>query len=130
VSAARGLAHARERPAGRHPELADRQLRLVRGEGRSNAVLAVAGRLVFRSPRRREGVARLEALAHVLRAVRRRAELAARAGVTVDTISRLETGRGTRPYPSTRRRIAEALGAAVADVDELRGNGAEPLATA
>jgi transcriptional regulator with XRE-family HTH domain len=57
-------------------------------------------------------------------------DLAARAGVTVDTISRLETGRGTRPYPSTRKRIAEALGVAIADVDELRGNGAEPHATA
>ena len=55
-------------------------------------------------------------------------DLAARAGVTVDTISRLETGRGTRPYPSTRKKIADALGAAIADVDELRGDGDRPPA--
>jgi transcriptional regulator with XRE-family HTH domain len=44
-------------------------------------------------------------------------ELAEQADVTVDTISRLETGKGKRPYPSTRRRIAAVLGVPIAEVD-------------
>jgi transcriptional regulator with XRE-family HTH domain len=51
-------------------------------------------------------------------------ELAERAGVSEFTITRLETGRGKRPHPSTRRKLAGALGVAIADVDELRGDGA------
>ena len=52
-------------------------------------------------------------------------ELAERAGVGLTTIVRLEAGRGKRPYPGTRRKIATALGVTIADVDELRqDNGA------
>jgi transcriptional regulator with XRE-family HTH domain len=57
------------------------------------------------------------------------AELAARAGVSEFTVVRLETGKDRRPHPSTRRKLAEALGVAIADVDELRGDGADEHAT-
>jgi transcriptional regulator with XRE-family HTH domain len=55
-------------------------------------------------------------------------ELAEKAGVARYTVARLEAGEGKRPFPSTRRKIAEALGVPIADVDELRGNShqAEP----
>jgi transcriptional regulator with XRE-family HTH domain len=52
------------------------------------------------------------------------AELAARAGVSEYTIVRLERRQRKRPHPSTRRKIAQALGVDIADVDELRGDGA------
>ena len=56
------------------------------------------------------------------------AELATRAGVSEYTIVRLERGQRKRPHPSTRRKLAAALGVEIADVDELRGDGglAEP----
>jgi transcriptional regulator with XRE-family HTH domain len=66
-------------------------------------------------------VARLRALR--LNAGLSQKDLAARAGVSEHTIKRLEGGHRKRPYPSTRRRIAAALGVAIADVDELRGDG-------
>ena len=50
-------------------------------------------------------------------------ELAEKAGVSEVTVVRLERGRGKRPYPGTRRKIAAALGVPIADVDELRENG-------
>ena len=52
------------------------------------------------------------------------AQLAERAGVSEFTVIRLERGQGKRPYPSTRRKLADALGVEIAAVDELRGNGA------
>jgi transcriptional regulator with XRE-family HTH domain len=51
------------------------------------------------------------------------AELAQRAGVSEFTVVRLETGKDKRPHPSTRRKLAAALGVAIAEVDELRGDG-------
>jgi transcriptional regulator with XRE-family HTH domain len=54
------------------------------------------------------------------------AQLAERAGVSEFTVIRLERGQGKRPYPSTRQKLADALGVEIAAVDELRGNGAEP----
>jgi transcriptional regulator with XRE-family HTH domain len=56
------------------------------------------------------------------------AELARAAGLSAASIKRLEAGKGKRPYPSTRRRLAAALGVAIADVDELRGDGDRPPA--
>jgi transcriptional regulator with XRE-family HTH domain len=50
-------------------------------------------------------------------------ELARAAGVSEATIKRLEMGKGKRPHPSTRRKLAAALGVPIADVDELRGDG-------
>lgn len=50
-------------------------------------------------------------------------ELAQVAGVSGGTIKRLEAGKGKQPYPSTRRRIAAALGVPIAEVDELKGDG-------
>ena len=47
-------------------------------------------------------------------------ELARLAGVSVETIVRLEGGRGRRPFPGTRRRIAEALGVPISEIDELK----------
>jgi transcriptional regulator with XRE-family HTH domain len=55
-------------------------------------------------------------------------ELARAAGVSKFTVVRLERGLGKRPHPSTRRRLAAALGVAIADVDELRGDGGGPRA--
>jgi transcriptional regulator with XRE-family HTH domain len=55
-------------------------------------------------------------------------ELAERAGVSEFTITRLETGKGKRPHPSTRRKLAAVLGVPIADVDELRGDGDDPPA--
>jgi transcriptional regulator with XRE-family HTH domain len=55
-------------------------------------------------------------------------ELARAAGVSEATVKRLEAGRGKRPYPSTRRKLAAALGVRIADVDELRGDGGGPPA--
>ena len=52
------------------------------------------------------------------------AQLAERAGVSEFTVIRLERGQGKRPYPSTRQKLADALGVEIAAVDELRGNGA------
>ena len=52
-------------------------------------------------------------------------ELADQAGVDAATIVRLERGRGRRPYPGTRKRIADALGVAVSDVQEF-ANGEDP----
>ena len=49
-------------------------------------------------------------------------ELAERAGVARYTLTRLETGKAKRAHPSTRRKIAAALGVPIADVDELRGS--------
>jgi transcriptional regulator with XRE-family HTH domain len=51
------------------------------------------------------------------------AELAALAGVSEYTVTRLERGQRKRPHPATRRRIAEALGVPIVEIDELRGNG-------
>jgi transcriptional regulator with XRE-family HTH domain len=51
------------------------------------------------------------------------AELAALAGVSEYTVTRLETGQRKRPHPATRRKLAAALGVPIADVDELRANG-------
>ena len=51
------------------------------------------------------------------------AELAALAGVSEYTVTRLERGQRKRPHPATRRKLAAALGVPIADVDELRGNG-------
>jgi transcriptional regulator with XRE-family HTH domain len=56
-------------------------------------------------------------------------ELARAAGVSEATVKRLEAGRGKRPHPSTRRKLAAALGVRIADVDELRGDGAGALGT-
>jgi transcriptional regulator with XRE-family HTH domain len=56
------------------------------------------------------------------------AELAAQAGVSKFTVVRLEAGKGRHPHPSTRRKLAAALGVAIADVDELRGDGDDPPA--
>ena len=50
------------------------------------------------------------------------AELAALAGVSEYTVTRLERGQRKRPHPATRRKLAAALGVPIADVDELRGN--------
>jgi transcriptional regulator with XRE-family HTH domain len=50
-------------------------------------------------------------------------DLARAAGVSAGTIKRLEARKGKQPYPSTRRRIAAALGVLIADVDELKGDG-------
>jgi transcriptional regulator with XRE-family HTH domain len=58
------------------------------------------------------------------------AELATKAGVSEFTVVRLETGKGKRPHPSTRRKLAAALGVTIADIDELRGNGDGPHASA
>jgi|tagenome__1003787_1003787.scaffolds.fasta_scaffold19675137_1 transcriptional regulator with XRE-family HTH domain len=49
-------------------------------------------------------------------------QLAARAGVARYTLTRLETGKAKRVHPSTRLKIAAALGVTIADVDELREN--------
>jgi transcriptional regulator with XRE-family HTH domain len=73
-------------------------------------------------------VAELVALS--LRTLRIRAgltqrELASRAGVTQRTVALLELGRRSRPFPRTRQKIADALGVAIADVQEL-ANGDEP----
>jgi transcriptional regulator with XRE-family HTH domain len=68
------------------------------------------------------GMARLRTLR--LNAGLTQGELAERAGVSVYTIIRLETGKGKRPFPGTRRRIAAALGVGITDVDELRADGA------
>jgi transcriptional regulator with XRE-family HTH domain len=57
------------------------------------------------------------------------AELAQAAGVSAPSIKRLEAGKGKRPYPSTRRKLAAALGVAIAEVDELRGDGPSEHAT-
>jgi transcriptional regulator with XRE-family HTH domain len=56
------------------------------------------------------------------------AELASQAGVSEFTVVRLETGKAKRPHPSTRRKLAAALGVRIADVDELRGDGGGPPA--
>jgi transcriptional regulator with XRE-family HTH domain len=58
------------------------------------------------------------------------AELATKAGVSEFTVVRLETGKGKRPHPSTRRKLADALGVTIADIDELRGNGDSTHASA
>jgi transcriptional regulator with XRE-family HTH domain len=52
-------------------------------------------------------------------------QLAERAGVARYTLTRLETGKAKRVHPSTRLKIAAALGVTIADVDELRENGGE-----
>ncbi len=49
-------------------------------------------------------------------------DLARAAGVSEGTIKRLEAGKGKQPYPSTRRRIAAALGVPIAEIDELKGD--------
>ncbi|MGH2370893.1 MAG: helix-turn-helix domain-containing protein [Chloroflexota bacterium] len=46
-------------------------------------------------------------------------ELAAAAGVHVDTIHDLERGAAREPRPTTMRRIAQALGVGIGDVDEF-----------
>jgi transcriptional regulator with XRE-family HTH domain len=45
-------------------------------------------------------------------------ELARRAGVAPKTITQAECGR-VRPHPRTRKRIADALGMAIADIREF-----------
>jgi transcriptional regulator with XRE-family HTH domain len=57
------------------------------------------------------------------------AELARAAGLSTPSIKRLEAGKGKRPYPATRRKLAAALGVPIADVDELRGDGGGGHAT-
>jgi transcriptional regulator with XRE-family HTH domain len=49
-------------------------------------------------------------------------ELARAAGVSEATIKRLEAGRGKRPYPATRRRIAAVLRVPISEVDELKAD--------
>lgn len=56
-------------------------------------------------------------------------ELARAAGLSAASIKRLEAGKGKRPYPGTRRRLATALGVTIADIDELRANGPDQAAT-
>lgn len=53
--------------------------------------------------------------------------LAYYAGVNPTTIVRLETGRSERPFPVTRKRIADALGVAVSDVFEFTDGDARAL---
>jgi aminoglycoside 2''-phosphotransferase len=76
VSTPRGLAHYRDQIVRRHPELVGERMALVAGGGQYNVVVVVGERLVFRFPRFPEGVARLPALAHLLRAVCRHVALA------------------------------------------------------
>jgi transcriptional regulator with XRE-family HTH domain len=52
-------------------------------------------------------------------------ELADRAQVSQRTISVIETGKGKRPHPSTRRRIADALRVRVSAIREF-AEGGEP----
>lgn len=54
-----------------------------------------------------------------LRRVLSQRELAKRAGVVQRTIVEAEAGRQV-PHPATMRKLAEALGTEVADVDEFR----------
>jgi transcriptional regulator with XRE-family HTH domain len=54
-------------------------------------------------------------------------ELARRAGVAHRTIYELEAGRRPQPYPSTRKKIADALGIVPSDITELAdGQGSGP----
>lgn len=59
-----------------YPELDVRTARLVQGHGQNNAVLLVDDAVVFRFPRYRSGIARLEREVAILRAVRGRVSLA------------------------------------------------------
>ncbi len=54
-----------------------------------------------------------------LRRVLSQRELAKRAGVVQRTIVEAEAGRQV-PHPATMRKLAEALGVAVTDIDEFR----------
>ena len=69
------LARYRARIAERYPELAGGALRLIADEGQYNDVVVAEEQAVFRFPRFAAGVARLPALAHLLRAVRPRVGL-------------------------------------------------------
>ena len=51
------------------------------------------------------------------------AELARRAGVHPLTVTAIEVGRRPRPHPSTRKKIADALGVRVRDIAEFVESG-------
>lgn len=52
-------------------------------------------------------------------------QLAERAGVNPSTILRIERGHAHRPYPATRKRIADALGVAVDAIAEFAADTSE-----